>query len=154
MKIVYFLGCFIFLGLNAKAQTQNQLQQLKQARQFLATTDFVYPYIDSAPAYEGGDEAWRKYILGSGILKNALEKAKDSGIQAGTYTVIVKFAVRPNGKVSDVSTVNKPVGYGFEEAAVKLVKKSGKWIPANVEGEDSKGWIKLPVYFTIDSRIN
>ena len=154
MKSVCLIAFTLFLGFNAAAQTQNQLQHLKQTRQFLATTDFVYPYIDSAPAYEGGDEAWRKYVLSSGIFKTALENAKTSGTPAGTYTVIVKFAVLADGSVSNVSTVNKSVGYGFEEAAIKLVKESGKWIPANVEGEERRSWIKLPVYFTIDLRIN
>lgn len=154
MKTVCLLGAIILLGITASAQTSNQLEQLKQTRQFLATTDFVYPYFDSAPGYEGGDEAWRKYVLSSGILKTALDKAKASGTPSGTYTVVVKFAVLPDGSVGHVTTINKPVGYGFEEAAVKLVRESGKWIPANIEGEDRKGWIKLPIYFTIDKRLN
>lgn len=115
MKTVCLFGAFILGSITATAQVQNQLEQLKQTRQFLATTDFVYPYIDSAPGYEGGDEAWRKYVLGSGILKAALEKAQTSGTPTGTYTVIVKFAVLPDGSVGNVSTVNKPLGYGFEE---------------------------------------
>jgi hypothetical protein len=37
----------------------------------------------------------------------------------------------------------------LEEAAIKLVKDSGKWTPANVEGEATKGYIQLPIRFSI-----
>ena len=131
------------------AQTDSLLKKVDSARKFLATTDVVYPYIDTPPLYEGGNEKWMQYIFGSPILKNAVKKAKEQNAPLGKHTVIVKFAVDDQGKVSDVHTINKPIGYGLEEAAVKLVESSGKWIPANVEGKNTKAYLNLPIHFTI-----
>lgn len=131
------------------SQTNADLANLKAAREFLATTDLVYPYIDSSPGYVGGNEKWSKYISSNPVFKNAVEAAKEKGIASGNYTIVVKFAVNPDGTVSDAKAVSKPIGYGLEEAAVKLIEGSGKWIPANVEGKDIKSYLNFPVKFSI-----
>lgn len=144
------LFCILCLAYIAGfSQTNADLANLKSARQFLATTDLVYPYIDSGPGYVGGNEKWSKYISSNSVFKNAVEAAKEKGMPSGSYTIVVKFAVNPDGTVSDVKTVSKPLGYGLEEAAVKLIQDSGKWIPANIEGEDRKSYINFPVKFSI-----
>lgn len=149
MKKVILI-CILSMGAVAGfSQTSNDLAQLKSAREFLATTDLVYPYIDSSPGYVGGNDKWSKYISSSTVFKNAVEAAKDKGMAAGNYTIIVKFAINPDGSVSDAKAITKPLGYGLEDAAVKLVEGSGKWVPANVEGKDIKSYINFPVKFSI-----
>jgi hypothetical protein len=87
--------------------------------------------------------------MSSPIIKNAIENAKAQQIPAGNYTVIVKFAIGADSTVQDVKTISKTVGYGLEQAAMELVKGSGKWIPANIEGNDTKAFLNLPVNFMI-----
>lgn len=131
------------------AQTDSAQKELDSARKFLATTDVVYPYIDTPPAYPGGNTKWSEYIGQSKIMLTAIHKAKAAGIVQGKHTVVVKFAVTEDGVLNNITTTNKPVGYGLEEAAIKLVQGSGKWIPANIEGKITKAFLQLPVHFTI-----
>ena len=145
--ILILLSTGLYFSVNA--QTDSQLKAIDSVRKFLATTDFVYPYLDTPPGYVGGEEKWREYQRKSTVLKDAVKLAKDQKIPAGKYVVVVNFSVNSDGTVANVKATNKPVGYGLEEAAMNFVKGSGKWIPANVAGEDTKATVNLPVAFTI-----
>jgi TonB family protein len=149
MKKVILSLSLVLAAMAGFSQTDHDLAQLKSARDFLATTDLVYPYIDSGPGYVGGNEKWSKYIESAPVFKNAVEAAKNKGIAEGSYTILVRFAINPDGSVGDVKAVSKPLGYGLEEAAVKLIQQSGKWVPANVEGKDVRSYVNFPVKFSI-----
>lgn len=138
-----------FVAIAGHAQTDSVLQKVEAARKFLATTDVVYPYIDTPPLYEGGNEKWMQYLDTATVLKNAIRRAKEQGAPAGRHTVIVKFAVDENGNASAFQTTNKVIGYGLEEAALELIKGVGKWIPANVEGKNTRAWLNLPINFIL-----
>jgi|GEM_PF-1779980 len=145
LLLILFLAVS-FIGFS---QTETDLRKLNANRQFLATTDLVYPYLDSPPFYPGGGEKWNQYVLSSPVIKKAVENAKAQQLAPGNYTVVVKFAIGADSLVRDVKIVSKPIGYGLEQAAIELVKNSGKWIPANVEGKDTKAYLNLPINFAI-----
>jgi hypothetical protein len=145
-----FLCLLSLVTIEAFSQTDADLRKLNANRQFLATTDLVYPYLDSPPFYPGGGEKWNQYVLSSPVIKKAVEDAKAQGLAAGEYTVIVKFEVGVDSMVHTVKPINKPIGYGLEQAATELVKGSGKWIPAHIEGKNEKAWLNLPVRFRIN----
>jgi TonB family protein len=149
MKNIFF-ACLLAAFFNsAKAQSPATAKQLSAARSFLASTDIVYPYIDSKPMYPGGDAKWEEYADKSGIVQKAVAEARKNNIPAGSYNVIVRFAVKADGTIDQAKIISKPVGFGLEEAALKLVRESGKWTPANIEGKEAKAFIQLPVRFTI-----
>ncbi|MDB5253500.1 MAG: hypothetical protein JWP27_2669 [Flaviaesturariibacter sp.] len=149
MKRVAMIAVLAVAGLAASAQSPTEVKNLNAARAYLAQSDAVYPYVDSAPAFPGGTDKWTAYVLASPVLTEALAKAKEQNMPAGVYQVMVRFTVAANGSVADVKTVGKAYGYGLEEAAIRLVKESGKWTPANIEGENSKGTLQLPIRFAV-----
>ena len=149
MKQLLFICVLLSFSGVAFTQTESDIQKLNKNRQFLATTDLANPYIDTPPFYPGGGEKWNKYVLSSTVIKDAIEKASEQKATAGKYTIIVKFMVNTDSTVSDVTTVSRPIGYGLEEAAIQLVKESGKWIPANIAGVNTKAYLKLPVRITL-----
>ncbi|HVK97619.1 MAG TPA: hypothetical protein VM368_07375, partial [Flavisolibacter sp.] len=81
----------------AYSQTEEQLRSLDSTRKFLATTDFIYPYIDTPPGYIGGTEKWQNYQRTSPVLKDAIRKAKEQRIPAGKYSINIRFSVNPDG---------------------------------------------------------
>ena len=149
MKQLLLLGFVLTFSIVGFSQTDNDLRKLNATRQFLATTDLANPYIDTPPFYPGGGEKWNKYILESTVMQQAIESANARNMSPGQYTVIVKFAVNTDSTLSDIQTINKPLGYGLEEAAIQLVKGSSKWIPANMGGANTRSYLKLPVNITI-----
>lgn len=149
MKKIVFLCLAAAASLSGFSQTDQQLRELDSARKALAFSGMVYPYIDSSPGYPGGDKKWSEYVNGADLMKETIAKAKEQKVPAGRYTVVVRFAVNADSTVSEVKPVGKKVGYGFEEAAIRLVEGSGKWVPAHVEGKHIKTHLQLPVNFTI-----
>ncbi|GAA4337238.1 energy transducer TonB [Flaviaesturariibacter amylovorans] len=149
MKKTLLLCLLVGFGLGAGAQTTSLKQKLEHERAFLATTDFVYPYIDTPPMYPGGDDKWASYVNSNTLLATAGEEAAREGLATGIYQVIVRFAVNKDGSVSDIKTTGKPIGYGLEDAAMSLVKNSGKWTPAHIEGENTRSWMNLAIRFRV-----
>jgi periplasmic protein TonB len=61
---------------------------------------------------------------------------QENGAPAGrNYTVIVSFIVDKDGTVSQVKAENDP-GYGTAQEAVRVIKSSGKWVPAIQNGRN------------------
>lgn len=149
MKSVALLLLFAGASFAGVAQTETQAKQLTSARAYYAYSSAPYPYIDSGPAFPGGKEKWNNYVTTTAVFKAAVEKAKQQNMPMGVYTVIIRFAVNADGSVSDIKTLGKPFGYGLEDAAIQLIKNSGKWTPANIEGENTKGYLQMPIRFSI-----
>jgi hypothetical protein len=97
----------------------------------------------------GGEEKWSRYVNAADLMQETIRKAKEEKVPAGRYMVVVRFAVNADSTLSDIKPIGKKAGYGFEEAAIKLVQGSGKWVPAHVEGRHIKSYIQLPISFTI-----
>lgn len=149
MKKIVFLSLAAALSSAVFCQTEEQLRELDSARKALAFSGMVYPYIDSSPGYLGGDMKWSAYVNSANLMKETISKAKEQKVPAGRYTVVVRFAVNADSTLSDFKVVGKKAGYGFDEAAIKLVQGSGKWVPAHVEGKHIKSHLQIPVNFTI-----
>lgn len=78
------------------------------------------------------------------------EKAKVLEIEGKVY---VEFIVNKNGALSDVKVV-KGLGFGCDEEAIRLFKKSPKWKPARIEGKKVKQLLVLPVQFSLEEKTN
>ncbi|WP_114793083.1 energy transducer TonB [Niabella yanshanensis] len=74
--------------------------------------------------------------------------AVDNGASPGTYTVIIQFIVDVAGNVSDVKALTS-VGFGMEQEATRVIKKSGKWNPAIQNGREVKAYRKQPITFQV-----
>ena len=79
--------------------------------------------------FSGGAKAWNYFIE-----KNLNAQVPwENGAPPGEYHVIVSFVVEKDGTVGEVKALNDP-GYGTAEEAIRVFKKSPKWIPAIQDG--------------------
>ncbi len=72
----------------------------------------------------------------------------DNGAVPGTYTVIIQFIVDAGGNVSDIKPLTS-FGYGMEQEAMRVIKKSGKWNPARQNSQLVKAYRKQPITFQV-----
>ncbi len=72
----------------------------------------------------------------------------DNGASPGRYTVIIQFVVDREGKVSDIKPLTN-IGYGMEEEAVRVLKRSSQWTPAIQNGYNVKAYHKQMVIFEV-----
>jgi protein TonB len=75
------------------------------------------------------------------------DMAKQNGIEG---KVIIQFVVEKDGKITNVEVVKK-AGWGFDEAAVEVVKKMPAWKPAKQNGKAVRLQMSLPVRFTLSN---
>lgn len=93
--------------------------------------------------YPGGISSWQRYLNRSFRYP---QEAIDDGI---TGVVVVQFIVDKEGNVSDVEAISGPEKGGLREEAVRVIKKSGKWIPAMQNGRQVKSYKKQPIVFKL-----
>ncbi|MGJ7031581.1 energy transducer TonB [Niabella hirudinis] len=72
-----------------------------------------------------------------------------SGAKPGKYTVVMQFIVDTNGDVSDIKAIKDP-GFGTAEEAARVIKISGKWIPAMQNSRPVKAYRKQPITFVVN----
>jgi len=102
---------------------------------------FVKVEIESE--YPGGGAAWLRYL-------NRNFRYPDEGLANEIQgTVIVQFIVDKEGNVSDVQAISGPEHGGLREEAMRVIRKSGVWIPAIQNGRKVKSFKKQPVIFKI-----
>jgi len=94
--------------------------------------------------FPGGISAWIKY-LEHNLRQNI---PVNNGAPAGDYQVIVSFIVDKDGTISQVNAENDP-GYGIAAEAVRVIQKSGKWVPAVQNGRNVTYRQKQPITFRV-----
>jgi GldM C-terminal domain len=105
----------------------------------------IFTKVDVEAAFPGGNDAWRNYLVRN--LK--AEVPVDNGAPAGKFTVIVKFIISKDGSVSDVAPETN-LGYGMEAEVVRIIKKSGSWIPASQNNRTVNAYRRQPVTFLVE----
>ncbi len=115
-----------------------------------ASNDSVYSFVTKMPEYPGGQKGMLTYFIKS--MRYPLA-AYTNGVSGTAY---VNFIVETDGSISDV-LILKPVGYGCDEEAKRLVSQMKGWTPGEMDGKKVRVRSNIPVYFKeelyTDSRI-
>ena len=103
-----------------------------------------FVYMKEAEFPEGND-AWLSFL--SQNLKTNVPLKNDA--PAGVYKVVISFVIGTNGKVIDVKPETN-FGYGMEDEAVRVIKKSPRWKPLILLGEVQNAYRRQPVTFLVE----
>ncbi|MDR3610222.1 MAG: TonB family protein [Ignavibacteriaceae bacterium] len=102
----------------------------------------IFTYVEEMPTFPGGDEAFYTYV-GSHIVYP--EIAKRAGVEGKLW---IQFVVSTSGKVSDV-VVQKGIGAGCDEEAVRVVKSMPNWTPGRQNGHPVNVRMSVPIVFKL-----
>ncbi|GGB18885.1 energy transducer TonB [Puia dinghuensis] len=105
--------------------------------------DKLFVKVEVDASFPGGMQAWVRF------LNKTLRYPEDALNNEISGKVMVRFIVDKEGNVSDVEAVSGPETGGLREEAVRVIKKSGKWIPALQNGRYVKAYRMQPVGFEI-----
>lgn len=103
----------------------------------------VFAKVEIESKYPGGDPAWARF-LNRNLANNYPQDAVDNGIQG---KVEIMFIVDSTGNVSNVQAVSGP--QELYEAAIRVIKKSGKWEPAIQNGRHVHSYKRQPIVFKL-----
>ncbi len=106
-------------------------------------TDEVYTVVEESPAFPGGNKEMYQYI--SKNLKYPKE-AQRNNIKG---KVFLKFVVRKDGSISDISIL-QGIGYGCEEEAMRIIEMMPKWNPGKENGVSVDTYFTMPISFVLE----
>ena len=106
--------------------------------------------VEKQPEFNGGIAAWRKFIQNNLDASRAAE-LQDS-VTFAKYGIrqmaIVRFTVCDDGSLCDFEIVNKnKVSPAVANEALKVMKKSPKWVPAQNNGVNVRALFQQPIVF-------
>jgi TonB family protein len=107
-----------------------------------AVNDSVYNDAQKLASFPGGQEAFSKWMSENFQYPDSCMK---EGIQG---KVILQFVVNTDGSIVDVKPVRSPHP-ALTEAAIQIVKKMPRWIPAEHEGKKVRCRFNLPFMFRL-----
>lgn len=110
--------------------------------------DAILTNVDSASSYPGGDKAWQLFLVKNmRFPQETIDKVR--GRKSRQWDVMIRFVVTKEGKVKDV-IAETSLGGGLEEEAIRLIRKSGNWIPAKQNGVPVNSYKRQPVIFRLE----
>ena len=94
----------------------------------------------SPPHYPGGKDAFHIFLS-----KNLKWPNNNFDVQG---TVIIGFCVEINGRLTDFKVIES-LGDGFDKEALRVIKLSGRWIPAMRNNNFIKSKFTVPIQFIL-----
>ena len=105
--------------------------------------DSLFLSVQIESEYPGGRPKWELFLNRN---LQYPQEASDNEIQG---TVVVQFIVDAEGNVSSVEAISGPAE--LRESAVRVIKKSGRWIPAVQNGTHVKSYKRQPILYRINN---
>lgn len=99
-----------------------------------------FVFVQTLPAYPGGEKALDAYISNNIHYPKAAWKARKGG------TVRVGFTLDTTGQVKNVKALDS-LGYGLEEEASRMISGMKPWKPGTQQGKPVKVECMLPIKF-------
>jgi hypothetical protein len=130
-SVLILITCFLF----SNAQPVKKTTSKKS----------VFNKTEKEATFPGGQQNWAIFLqknLNPSIPVN-------NGAPAGSYTVIIQFIVDKKGEISDVTATTNH-GYGMEAECIRVIKKTGLWVPAMQNGKAVNAYRRQPITFQIE----
>jgi protein TonB len=114
----------------------------KQAVVVEDNTVYNFVSMENPPTYPGGMDKFYSFIGNS--LKYP-PMAAENNIQG---KVFVSFTVEKDGSITDVK-VDRKLGYGTDEEAIRVIKSSKRWNPGMQNGKPVRVKYNMPIQFSL-----
>jgi TonB family protein len=130
--------------------TPEMIHSMDSARHASTTTDGnarsnpIFTEVEVEASFPGGQEAWYQYLMKNLKYPAAAVKEEIQG------TVIVKFIVRRDGRLTDIQAISGPES--LRDESIRAVKESGKWIPAKQNGYTVDSYHDQPFNFKLEKK--
>lgn len=98
--------------------------------------------VEVQAAYPGGEPALLAFVSQNLVYPSIAQEQELQGV------VILRFRVEKDGSIGQI-VIKKPLSKECDQAAVNVVKKLKRFVPAKQQGHPVPVWFTLPIRFTI-----
>ncbi|MGE6220006.1 TonB family protein [Nubsella zeaxanthinifaciens] len=108
--------------------------------------DRIYSFVslENPPSYPGGMVEFYKF-LGANIKYP--KEAADNNIQGNVFA---SFVVEKDGSITDIK-IDRKLGYGTDEEAVRVLKLSRRWNAGLIDGKPVRVKYNIPIKFALNN---
>jgi protein TonB len=111
----------------------------------------IFTKVEVEASFPGGEAAWRKYLVTNLNVDKVASKIRiPRGEKEFRQTIIVKFIVARNGNISDVTAENADANSYCIAEAIRVIKDSPKWVPAQQNGRTVNAYRRQPISFVFE----
>jgi protein TonB len=103
----------------------------------------VHDFADIMPEPYGGMAGWSRF------LQKTLRYPPDATDKGISGKVFISFVIEKDGHLSNI-TVERGVGYGLDDEAIRVLKLAHAWKPGMQNGQPVRVKYTLPVNFSIN----
>lgn len=125
--------CILLLTLFTSSESFSQSLKSENGAD---TTNIIRCIFEDDPKFPGGQEALVKFL--SKNLRHPKNGADISG------RVILSFIVQTNGRLTDFR-IMRGLSPEYDKEAIRVMKKSPKWIPAKQNGKPTAARYTIPI---------
>lgn len=125
---------------------QTQVVLLKERLSMKYTEAKPFKKVEIEAEYPGGSTAYIKF------LRDNLRYPKLAIEQEIEGTVIVQFVVDEYGRVENVEAISGPLE--LQPEAIRVIKRSARWLPARQNGLNVKAYKKQPIIFKLEQEFS
>jgi protein TonB len=145
MKMVPILS-LLFITFAGMAQDSTKTTIAKDSLKKMQddNNDMTFFETQIEASYPGGQMAWARF------LNRTLRYPNEGVFNNIQGIVLVQFIVDKKGNTSDIKALIGPESGGLREEAVRVVKKSGKWVPAVQKGRQVNAYKRQVIVFKLD----
>jgi periplasmic protein TonB len=113
--------------------------------------DGIFTKVDVEASFTGGEVEWRKYLTKNlNVDKVALKVKFPRRQKEFRQTIIVKFIVNKQGEISSVTAENEDADPYCIAEAIRVIKDSPKWVPAQQNGRIVNAYRRQPITFIFE----
>lgn len=121
-------------------ETSSNLQRNVVANEKFVTNDSIYDVVQKFAEFPGGQKAFNEWMSENFQYPDSCMK---EGIQG---RVSLQFVVNTDGSIVDVEPLHSPHP-ALTEAAIQLVKRMPRWIPAENDGKIVRCRFRIPISY-------
>jgi len=142
--IILFMGLANFSFVESRYKyTSSQMSPFHNKFRSARDTTHEGDTISVEAQFPGGSDAWMRYLIRN--LRYPRE-AVNNRIQG---TVILNFIIDEKGRIKNINATG-PTNGGLREEAIRLLRQSGKWIPAKINDEPVPSSKMQPFTFKLE----
>jgi TonB-like protein len=145
MKLILLIIFLLIAKIGFSQQTSDSVRIINDSVRII-NGDSVYTSVDKRPAFRGGPEGLSNYI---GHHIDNVPTNTPNGATTGVSRLLVKFMVRKDGKVTNVSIIGNQMGDAMNQRIIETMQNCRGYKPALVNGKPVNYIIIQPILFNI-----
>ena len=113
--------------------------------------NIIFSKVEVEASFPGGQEGWRQYLMKNLHPERIVDLVTfPRGKKTLKQTIIVKFIVRRDGTLCEISAENNDQDPYCIAEAIRVIKVSPNWIPAMQYGRTVNAYRRQPITFVFE----